>query len=753
MKNSKKININNKLKNKYVFTLAILFLILIVSSSIAIIYMQYIQNLIHENTLKNLGELTKQDAAKIENKIEEDVRILESICNEISFKNITSKNDMFNIYNQNEGKGNFARMAILYKNGDAFTNDGKELSLLSDVEYFFGEDMSQVSGNRKSKIDENEINIYSKKININNEDIVIMLIVETKQYERLFSRSIYGGRGYEYIADSSLDVIASSDTNDNTKNIYNLLKDNMSENIGINKGKLDEIKSSIVNKNETKNQFIVKIDGHDIFISCNHLNINDWVLVIITPGSIVIEELNGVIKSIFVVAIIIILLILCISSYIIISNINKKQKLYDLAYIDPITKLGNYYFFLKNGQDVINKSYADNVFVLIMDIEKFRSFNQKYGYVVGNNVLIQISIDLKEVLNKYENSIVCRFSNDIFGILIELQDNNIEKVAKKLFDKLSLITLNNISYNLSPVIGIYRCNKKDDILEAIDKATIAHDEIIGNFNAKYNIFDRKTEEKIIKEHEIEEIMEEALKNDEFFIYYQPKINLSNKKEVLAEALVRWNRNNKIIPPGEFIPLFEKNRFILKLDLYIFEHVCIDLRDWKNEFKICPKISINVSKEHFDNPNFIDDYVYICNKYNIDKSSIELEITESASSDKNINLMDVMNSIKKENFQISLDDFGTGYSSLNMLEHLPIDTIKIDKSFIDNIENEDKKIDLIKYILKMSKELNIKTVAEGVENKFQLEYLKLNNCDIIQGYYFSKPLSKNEFEKYLKKYKF
>ena len=156
-----------------------------------------------------------------------------------------------------------------------------------------------------------------------------MLIVETKQYERLFSRSIYGGRGYEYIADSSLDVIASSDTNDNTKNIYNLLKDNMSENIGINKGKLDEIKSSIVNKNETKNQFIVKIDGHDIFISCNHLNINDWVLVIITPGSIVIEELNGVIKSTFIIAIIIILLILCISSYIIISNINKKQKLYD----------------------------------------------------------------------------------------------------------------------------------------------------------------------------------------------------------------------------------------------------------------------------------------------------------------------------------------------------------------------------------------------------------------------------------------
>ena len=163
MKNSEKININKKIRNKYVFTLAILFLILIVSSTIAIIYMQYIQNLIHENILKNLGELTKQDAAKIENKIDEDVRILDSICNEIVFKKLTNKNDMFNIYNNNEGKMNFARMAILYKNGDAFTNDGKELSLLSDIEYFFGNDMVQVSGNRKSKIDENEINIYSKK--------------------------------------------------------------------------------------------------------------------------------------------------------------------------------------------------------------------------------------------------------------------------------------------------------------------------------------------------------------------------------------------------------------------------------------------------------------------------------------------------------------------------------------------------------------------------------------------------------------
>lgn len=743
---------NKKIKNKYVFTLIILFLILLVSSSIAIIYIQYIQSLIHENTLKNLSELTKQDAAKIENKIEEDVRILESICNEIAFKNITDRNDMFNIYNQNEGKVNFARMGLLYKNGDAYTNDGKVVSLLNDVEYFFGESEIQVSGNRKSKIDENEINIYFKKININDEEIVVLLIVETKQYERLFSSSIYGGRGFEYIVNSSLDVIASSSVNDDTKNLYSLLNNYIDENLNTNKGKLDDIKDSIVNENENKNQFVVKILGHDIFISCRHMNINDWVLVIITPGNIVIEELNQVLKSVFIISITVIILLLGIASYIIISNINKKQKLYNLAYIDPITKLGNYYYFLKNGQEIIDKFYAENIYVLIIDIEKFRTFNQKYGHTVGNNVLSQFSKGLIKILGKYDENMVCRFSNDIFGVLIEVQDNNIGKIAERIFDSLSIINLNDISYNISPVIGIYRCKKNDDILIAIDKATIAHDSIIGNYNVKYSIFDENIEKKLAKEHEIEEVMDEALKNEEFCIYYQPKINLKNKKEILAEALVRWIRDDKIVPPGEFIPLFEKNRFILKLDLYIFEHVCIDLNKWKKDFNVFPKISINLSKEHFDNPNFIDEYVNICDKYNIDKSSIELEITESASIDKNINLTEVMDKIKKKDFKISLDDFGTGYSSLNMLENLPIDTIKIDKSFIDNIENNKKKIDLVKYILNMSKELNIKTVAEGVENKSQLEYLNLNNCDIIQGYYFSKPLSKKNFEKYLNKNK-
>ena len=160
------------------------------------------------------------------------------------------------------------------------------------------------------------------------------------------------------------------------------------------------------------------------------------------------------------------------------------------------------------------------------------------------------------------------------------------------------------------------------------------------------------------------------------------------------------------------------------------------------------VSINISKEHFGNLDFIEKYVEIEEKYKIDTNKIELEITESASINSDINLIEIMKKIKERGFKISLDDFGTGYSSLNMLQDMPIDVIKIDKSFIDKIEDKNEKIDLIKYIVKIAKELNVKTVAEGVENIKQIEYLKNIGCDIVQGYYYSKPLSKIEFEKYI-----
>ena len=724
------------MKKKNIITISIIVLIILCLVIVSIMYLKNIQNLINKTTMQNLGELTKQEAVKIENKLEEDMRILNNISNQVLNNNITDENKIFEIYNQNEGKNNFTRMAIMHKDGKTITSDGETVDLSEEIEYFFANNQLQISRSRKSKVDMQEINIYSKKVN----DIVLMLIVETAEYERLFANSIYNGNGYEYIITEAGELIANSANFENTKNIYTGLKENIQSESEI----IDNIEKNI--RNHISGQEKILINGQNYYISYSNIDINGWNLLIITPGNVVAEGLNKVLNLTFIISLSFIAIIILVSVYIITLNIRKNKELYKLAYIDPITKLGNYYYFCMEGQKIIDSNKKLTKYILTVDIEKFKVFNNHYGHNTGNKVLVQIGKKLNNVLKQY-NPIVCRFSEDTFEILL-ITNDNINLIAKQIFKEVSTVNIEDKSYLLYPVIGIYKIKENDTILEAIDKATIAHDTIIGDYNKQYAIFDEKIEKKLLEEHEIEEIMEEALKNEEFEIYYQPKVSLHDQNKILAEALVRWKRSGEIIPPGKFIPLFEKNKFIVKLDSYIFENVCKDMAKWQKNLKISPIVSINVSKENFSSMDFIEKYVKIAKKYDISLNQIELEITESASADSNINLVEVMNKIKDKGFKLSLDDFGTGYSSLNMLQDMPIDVLKIDKSFVDKIGTDNDKIDLISYIINMAKELNIQTVAEGVEYKTQVDYLKSQGCDIIQGYYYSKPLTKQDFEIYM-----
>ena len=425
-------------------------------------------------------------------------------------------------------------------------------------------------------------------------------------------------------------------------------------------------------------------------------------------------------------------------------NLKNKLSLYDLIYKDTLTNLGNYKYFCKEGSKIIEKKDKSPKYIFIIDIEKFRAFNQYYGHEEGKKLIKQLSIKINNIIGNLAK-ILSRFNNDVFAILLETNEN-IETIAKKIFKNLRQVEIENKLYNIYPIIGIYKIGLKDDILTALDKALTAHDEIIGDYNTKYKIYDKTNEDNIIEEHKIEEIMESAIQNQEFKIVYQPKIELKTNKVSSCEALVRWYRNGIYISPSKFIPLFEKNRFIIKLDKYIFKQVCKDIKIINEKIKTTYTInfSINISKEHFAYENFIEEYIKIIKQTNVPINIIELEITESASEYKGINLAKIIENLKNKGFKIALDDFGTGYSSLSMLQELNIDTLKIDKSFIDKLETNS----IIKYIIEMSKDLNIKTVAEGVEKKEQVEFLKKMGCDMVQGYYYAKPLNLNGFINYV-----
>ena len=429
-------------------------------------------------------------------------------------------------------------------------------------------------------------------------------------------------------------------------------------------------------------------------------------------------------------------------------RLEKRNRLLELAYIDPITGLGNYNAYLVRTKEKLEKSSKKTM--IILDIDKFKSFNKKYGHMKGNILLKRVGEEIKQSVRKTD--IVCRLANDVFGIFLE-GEVDVENITERLNNKISGISIGDIWYNLRISMGVYICDKDErDIQGIIDKAIMAHDSIKGKYHVPYGVFTEEFEQKMIRESEIENMMEDAIKNKEFEVYYQPQMNTKTEKMEGAEALVRWKKEGNVISPSEFIPIFEKNYFIIKLDEYVYKRVCENMQEMKKQLKEIPKISVNISKESLAEKDFLEKYMNITKQYDISPSNLEIEITERTTVDNNIDMKEILEKIKEKGFSIAIDDFGTGYSSLNMLEMLPIDMIKIDKSFIDRIGEKNETINLLEIILLISKKLNLKTVAEGVEKREQVEYLKKENCDFIQGYFYAKPLDFDALKNYIKENK-
>lgn len=296
--------------------------------------------------------------------------------------------------------------------------------------------------------------------------------------------------------------------------------------------------------------------------------------------------------------------------------------------------------------------------------------------------------------------------------------------------------------------GVYMiCDKKIPIERVYSYANGALDTINGQLETQIVMFDSKIRDQRLWEKEVENTMEDALKNKEFIVYLQPKYATVTEKLSGAEALVRWISKEKgFVSPGSFIPIFEKNGFITKLDDYMLESVAKIQGDWIKEGKEVVPISVNISRIHFSNPNLADHIRDIVDKYDVPHHVIELELTESAFfDDKNI-LLNTVKKLKEYGFEVSMDDFGAGYSSLNSLKDLPLDIVKLDGEFFRDSDDKERGEIVVRDAISLVKNLNMRIVAEGIETKEQVEFLALHGCDLIQGYYFAKPMPIDEFQK-------
>ncbi len=386
-----------------------------------------------------------------------------------------------------------------------------------------------------------------------------------------------------------------------------------------------------------------------------------------------------------------------------------------------------------------------------VDIDNFKYINEIYGYTAGTKILKRLSAILKKDIPK--DAIVTRAYADNFLIFVRItaEDASLAEYFKKdeAFNQ-ELSDILGTAYKFSFSAGVYDIpSSKTALSYAIDCANVARELGKQTIGTTFHIFSEEINLERAKNNEIAASMEQALASGEFVLYYQPKIDLRTEKIVGAEALVRWCRNGKMIAPYHFIPLFEKNGFIQRLDFEVLSQVCRFLS--RNRHLKMPKISVNLSGTTIARADVLANAQLILDKYNISSSQIDIEITESAFVGNHV-AQETVGGLEDMGFTISMDDFGAGISSLNRLKNLDIDTLKIDREFIvDYLENE-KGGTILKSVIGMAKNLGIETVAEGIETKEQLETLRLYGCDVGQGYYFSRPVEESVYlNSFVRKY--
>ncbi|MDO5447876.1 MAG: EAL domain-containing protein, partial [Prevotellaceae bacterium] len=417
---------------------------------------------------------------------------------------------------------------------------------------------------------------------------------------------------------------------------------------------------------------------------------------------------------------------------------------------DRLTSGINYQKFLKDAQELLGDK-DENHAAFYGDIQNFKYINDTFGYDVGDKLLMYISQRIREEVAKV-NGLYARISADNYAVIVPYRDkNDFVEIIYTIIDDISWFDdIQRANYKPEIYVGIY-CSGDDPngtdltISEMLDRANMAQKSVKGSSEYHIAFYTEEIRERVIAEKELERKMESALANGEFKAYYQPKYEVSTGEIVGAEALVRWDSpESGFMSPGKFIPLFEQNGFIINLEQYVFETVCKNLRDWIDAgVKVVP-ISVNVSRLQFYRLDFVKRYTKIKEKYDIPDGILELEFTESIVFENLDILRKIVLSLKKAGFSCSIDDFGSGYSSLNILKNLPMDTLKLDRLFFTDSENMSRDKALISSVINMSRALEMKTVAEGIENWAQVAFLKEIGCDIIQGYVYSEPIPHARF---------
>ena len=625
------------------------------------------------------------------------------------------------------------------RDGMALFDGGRKLDI-SGRHYFrlAIDGIPNISDKLISRINGDEVFVISVPLSYNGEIVgTIQKVITFEEMYKICSLSIFSSQGYMYVINREGYVILHSAHPKCEQKSDNYFRDLY----GAGNPKASEQMKRDIRNN--RNGFIeTTIAGREIFSAYTPIEkIHDWYLITSVPNNAVSPNGNTVISIFYFILFVIVVIFTSSLTYFLWYKNKQRAQLEKIAFVDTVTLGDTYNKFLVDAQGILTQCPHKKFHIIKFDIDNFKYINNFYGFEFGDRILRKINESISQQLNAHE--LIARIYSDHFVILLE-------NAAEGRLNAL-LSSIENEEITLYFSAGIYSVTDSTESINLmVDKAGTAARSIKGVLNKKFAYYTNKFEQITIHNEQLKRAVKQALKNDEFIPYYQPKVDINSGILVGGEALVRWKtREGKFIFPNEFIPMCEQTGLIVELDMIMYEKVLKFLKSFLEQGLACVPISVNFSRLHLMDSDFLSKIVKKQCEYGVPAHLIEIELTESAIFDNIDTIYAFTRKMHANGFAIAMDDFGSGYSSLNMLKDIPIDVLKIDKGFLSEAADNNRRNIIFSSIADMARKLNIKVVVEGVEHLENVRLMKECGCSIAQGYYFAKPMDEESFRNVFK----
>lgn len=725
--------------------------IILVSTSMAV-YVEQINKKAVEQTYETLSDSAESQIIALNVAVNGKISLLTSLSRALTSQKNIGREDMTNRLKAVADTGGFTYLTICGKDGRGLVSNNTNIDLSKTPNVINALETGEPSLIKvhESVIDGGEYMLFTVPVICDNERIgAIVGYYNNQELVRLLRSTAFNNNGYSFVCDSEGNFVIEPEkvtSLDTTKNLFHLFA---SEEYDLDDAAIARMRSDLKKGAGNIISFANRSGArYAVYMPCY---LNNWTLVNVIDQNIAnkyaeANKKNGIFVMFVVIACsVIVIVYVLIHEKRRISQLREGRKRELLFYTrDSLTGLYNQQGFEAQAEEFLKDQETRGRFYFIdIDIRYFSAFNMLYGTEKGDDALKSLSCYLSDLFSA--PSVCARVYADNFLVLTK--GENASKVTEQLEQLCKSVS--NALEGSAISIGIYEMDKKNmPLREMMDCAKEARENIKKENNTYIGIYNEFLDNKRKEENEYLLRGDRALTNREFVTYYQPKFDAKTEKPAAAEALVRWRaEDGTLIPPAKFIQLFEQNGLIAKLDYYIFQTVAADMANMKQNGMVVLPVAVNFSKVHFKDPDFVEILEATVNRYHISAGMIEIEFTESAFSDDLELIKEVIGNLKDKGFAVSMDDFGSEYSSLKLLKDVPFDVLKIDRNFLAYEDNK-KAEQILKSIFTLAKTLGLTTVMEGVETKEQAELVKQLDCDLIQGFYYAKPLPPEEYKKLL-----